>query len=219
MRGKRLGGKSLAEVGYISFRSRAWWREAWRVLRPDGHLYVFALIKELPAWYAYAARRRRRPTDIIAWIQPNANGFQGTIRRKIGGRCLAWRPILHWAEGEKIPWPRVDDQAAWVDPNYYVGNGVQANMAEAMRWPNQLPVALLTWLLRPHREASVRPPRVLDLFAGTGATREAAWSLGLPVVSVDRSPEALTLVRRRSAQVEFPVARALRRRAVEIFHL
>lgn len=187
------GRQRLAEVGYIEFKGREWWQEAWRVLSPNGHLYVFAVIKELPAWYA----RGPGPQDVIAWVQPNASGVQSKIRRVIGGRSLAWRPILHWRKGRLLSWKRDDGNGThYVEPNYFIESQVQANMAEALPWPNQLPVRLLTWLLRPHRGA-----RVLDLFSGTGTTREAAVDLGLDVVSVDLSPQAVALIHRRPAQM------------------
>jgi methylase of polypeptide subunit release factors len=72
-------------------------------------------------------------------------------------------------------------------------------MTEAIAWPNQIPLRVVTWLLRPHTG------RVLDLFSGTGTTREAAMSLGLPVVSVDLSPAAVALTRTRKVQLGLAV--------------
>lgn len=183
--GKALGGKTLRDIGYVDYVSREWWAEARRVLRPAGHLYVFAVIKELPAWYAVGAP----PDDVIAWVAPNAAGVQSMVRRMIGGRSLAWRPILHW--GPRLQWA----PGEFLDPNYCICSQVQANMAEAEPWPNQLPHRLVTWLLRPHRGATV-----LDLFAGTGTGRASAMELGLEVVSVDKSPQALALTRARPVQ-------------------
>lgn len=188
------GRKLLREVGYIEFRGREWWQEAWRVLSADGHLYVFVAIKELRAWYGDG---RAAPHDIISWVQPNARGIQARIRRVIGGRTVAWRPILHWRRGRMLSWALPDRTGTgYVEPNYFIESQVQANMAEALPWPNQLPIRLLLWLLGPHRGA-----RVLDLFSGTGTCREAALSLGLQVVSVELSPEALAIIRRRPAQL------------------
>ena len=188
----RSGRKRLAEVGYIEFVGRTWWREAWRALSPDGHLYVFAVIKELPAWF----RAVDLPQfDVIAWVQPNARGVQSMIRRVIGGRTLAWRPILHWRKGRLLSWKRPDGRTEYVEPNYFIESQVQSNMIEALPWPNQLPLALMRWLLRPHRGA-----RILDLFSGTGTTREAAFNVGLDVVSVDASPQAIAIIAGRPMQ-------------------
>jgi DNA modification methylase len=51
------------------------------------------------------------------------------------------------------------------------------------------------WLLQLHAGL------VLDVFSGSGTTREAALSLGLDVVSVDLSLEAVALTARRQAQL------------------
>lgn len=202
--GKNRGKRRVRahDVGYVPFSGRKWWDEAWRVLNPSGHLYVFAAIRELPAWLVGA----RAPTDIIAWFAPNNPSLMAYWRRGIGGRAPAWRPVIHWQKDPRklIKWDEINGPLAdkrrgtgrWVDPNIFTTPAIQSQMHEAELWPNQLPVALLKWLLRPHSGASV-----LDLFSGTGTTRTAAIGLGLDVVSVELSSQALEIIKRRGAQM------------------
>ncbi len=181
------------------------------MLAPSGHLYVFCAVRELDEWIA---RRQRRPKylDILSWIAPNHPSLSAYWRRRSGGRAPAWRPVIHWQKPPltSLTWsgiagPRVhaltgtplrDDGGLFVDPNVFLTAAIQSNMHESLPWPNQLPVKLLTWLLRPHPGA-----RVLDLFSGTGTTRVAAIELGLDVVSVELAPTALALLRARPAQM------------------
>lgn len=212
MRGKRaLAGRTS---GYIPYRDDRWFAEAWRVLRPGGSLYVFCAIRELARWLG-----RRAPHDVICWYAPNATAVASYWLRGITGRAPAWRPIVHyikppvsrdaWRWGERATNGARDPRHAeatfsalrqatregWVDPNFYSTSAIQSTMREAEAWPNQLPVALLRWLLRPHRQS-----RVLDLFAGSGTTRVAAETWGITTVSVDLSPEALAINAARPAQ-------------------
>ena len=205
-RGKK--GVGYKQAGYVPFAGRSWWYEAWRVLKPSGHLYVFAAIREQRAWH----REIEEPAvDTIAWFAPNSPSVSAFWRRGIGGRAPAWRPILHWQKPPPvpIPWEGVYEgrlhpitgkqmfsgPGVYVDPNVFVTAAIQSNMHEAEEWPNQLPVKLLTWLLRPHKGALV-----LDLFSGTGTTREAAAGLGLRYVSVELAPQAIALIRDRPLQ-------------------
>jgi len=215
--GKNRGKKGLGyrQLGYVPFQGRAWWREAWRTLAPSGHLYIFCAIRELAAWFAEVDGEVIF-RDVVAWIAPNNPAIMAFWQRGVGSRAPAWRPILHWQKqpGERLDWFGVEPQnnplwgrpmrlgrrGVYVDPNVYLTAAIQSQMAESFRWPNQLPVKLLTWLLRPHQKA-----RVLDLFSGTGTTREAAVELGLGVVSVELSPQGLHIIRQRPAQRRLPI--------------
>lgn len=206
--GKNRGKKGVGykAAGYIPYRGREWWAEAWRVLKSSGHLYVFSAVRELPEWLTGA---RAPVVDIIAWVAPNNPSLSAYWRRGIGGRAPAWRPIIHWQKDPKqlIRWPDrgtvihattgtpLRGSGPFVDPNFFMTAAIQSNMREAEAWPNQLPVQLLRWLLRPHHGL------VLDLFSGTGTTRVAATGLGLNAVSVERSKQALGIISRRPAQM------------------
>jgi DNA modification methylase len=78
-------GARRAHAGYIEFVSRDWWREAWRVLNHEGHLYIFGVISEIGPWWAEIGPA----TDVLAWIAPNAKGFGSMVRRSAGGRVVS----------------------------------------------------------------------------------------------------------------------------------
>lgn len=220
--GKNRGKKGVdyRAAGYVPYAGREWRSEAWRVLRPSGHLYVFCAVRELWDWFKYCTDGALVPhklVDILCWCAPNNPSLSAYWRRGIGGRVPTWRPILHWQKEpqEPIRWPaggettyvfggkrplktRSGEMHSFVDPNVFITSSIQSNMHESEPWPNQLPVRLLKWLLRPHAGP------VLDLFSGTGTSRVAAISLGLDVVSVEMSEQALEIIRQRGAQL--PIA-------------
>ena len=181
-RGKK--GIKAKEVGYIPFAGREWFDEAWRVLKPSGHLYLFAAVRELPAWMA----ARPEIADVIAWHQPNNASVSAYWRRGTGGRAPAWRPIIHYQKAPTLPIP----WNGYVHPNFIQASAIQSTMREALPWPNQLPVRMIRWLLSPHEGV------VLDLFSGTGTTGEAALGLGLACISVDASLTSFAVARRRA---------------------
>ena len=191
-RGKRR--VPARKVGYIPYSGRGWFPEAWRVLKPGGHLYLVCSIKESREWHL----RPQQLVDVICWRAPNAASLAAHWRRGIGGRAPVWQPILHYQKPPRSPivWPD-----GFVRENYIEASRIQSNMREALPWPNQLPMRLLLWLLAPHQGL------VLDLFSGTGSTGRAATSLGLGVISVDASTSAILLTKRQPIPLPlFPAA-------------
>lgn len=187
--GKARGKKhhTPKATGYVTYdkkRGRTWSEEAWRVLRPGGHLYLVTIIKEMWLWYDVLGQ----PADVLSWHARNSPSLSAYWRRGIGGRALAWRPILHYQKPPVSPikWPD-----GYVQPNVFDHPLVIGNMKEALPWPNQLPIDLVREILAPHKGP------VLDLFSGTGTTQEAALGLGFPAVSVDCTKEAVSLGRTR----------------------
>jgi site-specific DNA-methyltransferase (adenine-specific) len=69
---------------------------------------------------------------------------------------------------------------------------------EKTGYPTQKPLGILKRIIR----ASSRPgDTVLDFFAGSGTTGEAAHQLGRKFILVDDNPEAIEVMRRRFAHV------------------
>ena len=67
---------------------------------------------------------------------------------------------------------------------------------ERTGYPTQKPLSILSRIVRVH----ARPgDRVLDFFAGSGTTGEAAWRAGRSCVLVDREPAAIEIMRTRLA--------------------
>lgn len=85
-------GISYASVGYREFEDREWFAEAFRVLKPDGHLYVVIPVREIAPYLAL----RPDVHNVIAWYQPNAVSMASRWGKSIGGRTFVWRPILHY---------------------------------------------------------------------------------------------------------------------------
>ena len=73
---------------------------------------------------------------------------------------------------------------------------VSPNGKEKTGYPTQKPIAILKRIVRVHSNPG---DRVLDFFAGSGTTGEAAISSGRNAVLVDNSPEAIRVMSRRLA--------------------
>lgn len=80
---------------------------------------------------------------------------------------------------------------------------VSPNGREKTGYPTQKPVAILNRIVRVHSNPG---DRILDFFAGSGTTGEAAISSGRSAVLVDNSPEAIRVMSRRLAYAS-PVIR------------
>ncbi len=73
---------------------------------------------------------------------------------------------------------------------------------EKTGYPTQKPLAILTRIVRVHSNPG---DRVLDFFAGSGTTGEAAIRLGRAAILVDNNPDAIAVMARRFAR--FPNVR------------
>ena len=65
---------------------------------------------------------------------------------------------------------------------------------EKTGYPTQKPLALLERIIKVHTNPG---DVVLDFFAGSGTTGEAALRLGRKAILVDQNPQALEVMRRR----------------------
>jgi site-specific DNA-methyltransferase (adenine-specific) len=75
---------------------------------------------------------------------------------------------------------------------------VPTNGRERTGYPTQKPLAILERIVRVHSNPG---ERVLDFFAGSGTTGEAALRLGRSCVLVDSNPEAIAVMQKRLAGV------------------
>ena len=73
---------------------------------------------------------------------------------------------------------------------------VPTNGKERTGYPTQKPLGILNRILKVHTSPG---DRVLDFFAGSGTTGEAAYRLGRSAVLVDESEEAIGVMRERLA--------------------
>ncbi len=73
---------------------------------------------------------------------------------------------------------------------------VPTNSKERNGYPTQKPLGILTRIVRVHSNPG---DTVLDFFAGSGTTGEAAWHLGRDFILIDNSPEAVRIMAERLA--------------------
>jgi site-specific DNA-methyltransferase (adenine-specific) len=76
---------------------------------------------------------------------------------------------------------------------------VPTNSKEKTGYPTQKPLGVLERIIKVHTEPG---DTVLDFFAGSGTTGEAAARLGRGFVLVDESPDAIATMRARLAEWE-----------------
>jgi len=191
-------GRTKAGVStrsYIGFKGREWFWEAWRVLKDTGRLYVFAATRELRAWLNGGFPEEE---DILAWPAPNVVSINARYGKAHRMRVRAWRPIIEWRKPDA---PSLELVNGLARPNFIVKSLIAYPMRERQEWPNQLPLAVVRWLIEP-----VVGDTVLDLFSGTGTTRLVAEGLGRRGVSVEMVEDAIHL---NAARDHLPLDSAL----------
>lgn len=182
--------------------------EALRVLKPTGsvfvHLdyrevhYVKVMLDELFGrasfmneiiWaYDYGARSRKRwpaKHDNILWYARDPDRY--TFCYEAMDRLPYMAPGL--VTPEKAARGKTPTDTWWQTI-------VSPNGREKTGYPTQKPLAILNRIIRVHSRPG---ERVLDFFAGSGTTGEAAVRLGRDAVLIDESSEAVEVMRRRLA--------------------
>ena len=184
--------------------------EAKRLLTPDGSLYfhidyrevhyckilldqIFgreSFLNEIIWAYDYGARTKKKwPSkhDNILWYAKDPNNY-----------------VFNYDESERIPYMAPGlvgpEKAARgktpTDTWWYTI--VSPTGKEKTGYPTQKPLGILKRII----QASSRPgDTVLDFFAGSGTTGEAAHQLGRKFVLIDNNPEALEVMAKRFAKM------------------
>lgn len=108
-----------------------------------------------------------------------------------------------YGDRARIPGTFFDDQGSAARFFYSSKAGAQDRVGS--RHPTVKPLDLMQWLVR-----LVTPPGgvVLDAFAGTGTTGEAAWREGMRAVLIEREPRYAEDIRRRLRLATRPAERA-----------
>lgn len=138
--------------------------------------------------YDYGARSRRRWSskhDVILWYVKNPAQF--TYRYEDIDRIPYMAPSLVGAE--KARRGKTPTDVWW-------NTIVSPTGRERTGYPTQKPLAILTRIVQVHSNPG---DRVLDFFAGSGTTGEAAARAGRRAVLVDSSTEAVAVMERRLA--------------------
>jgi site-specific DNA-methyltransferase (adenine-specific) len=191
-------------------------REAWRVLRPTGTLYVHLDYREVHhvkvlldglvgrerflneiIWaYDYGARSRRRwpakHDNILVYVKdPEAYWFDSA---EVDREPYMAPGLVTAAKAElgKLP------------TDVWWHTIVSPTGREKTGYPTQKPEGVLRRILT----ASSRPGDcVLDFFAGSGTTGAVARRLGRRFLLVDRSPEAFAVMRQRLGDADVDYVR------------
>lgn len=185
--------------------------EAVRVLEPTGSLFVHldpreshyvkvfldgllgrdAFQNEIVWAYDYGARTKKRwpaKHDVILWYALDPGEF--TFRYDDVDRIPYMAPGLVGPEKAKRGKTPTD---VWWQTIVPPGG------RERTGYPTQKPLAILERIVRVHSNPG---DAVLDFFAGSGTTGEAAARLGRPCVLVDENPEAVRVMQERLAFAE-----------------
>lgn len=183
-------------------------REAHRLLSPSGSFFLHidcreshyckvlldrifgreSFMNEIVWAYDYGARSKRKWSakhDNILWYAKNPGHY--TYRYEDIDRIPYMAPGL--VGPEKAARGKTPTDVWWQTI-------VSPNGKEKTGYPTQKPVAILNRIIRVHSNPG---DRVLDFFAGSGTTGEAAAHLGRRAVLVDNNPEAIRVMFRRLA--------------------
>lgn len=183
-------------------------REAHRLLTPTGSLFVHLdyrevhyvkvlldgifgrkhFINEIIWAYDYGGRPRKRwpaKHDTILWYVKDPNSY--TFNHGAIDRIPYMTPRM--VGPEKAARGKTPTDVWWQTI-------VPTTGKEKTGYPTQKPLKLLERIVRVHSNPG---DAVLDFFAGSGTTGEAAARHGRGFVLVDQSPDALEVMRRRLA--------------------
>ena len=205
----KLGEQSYADIfsDYLAFLEPRL-KEAHRLLTPDGSLFfhidyrevhyckvlldqIFgreSFINEIIWAYDYGARATRRWSpkhDNILWYAKNPKNY--TYRYDDIDRIPYMAPGL--VGPEKAARGKTPTDTWW-------HTIVSPNGKEKTGYPTQKPLAILSRIIRVHTNPG---DAVLDFFAGSGTTGEAALRLGRRATLVDNNPQAMEVMARRLA--------------------
>lgn len=214
----KLGEQSYADIfsDYLAFLEPRL-KEAHRLLTPDGSLFfhidyrevhyckvlldqIFgreSFINEIIWAYDYGARATRRWSpkhDNILWYAKNPKNY--TYRYEDIDRIPYMAPGL--VGPEKAARGKTPTDTWW-------HTIVSPNGKEKTGYPTQKPLAILSRIIRVHTNPG---DAVLDFFAGSGTTGEAALRLGRRATLVDNNPQAIEVMAQRLAFAQ-PVFRGI----------
>lgn len=146
----------------------------------------------------FYARSRAAYFDAMQDALPRAQVRGNHMKRQVDGDGRTFRTIR---SGGKL-YRYYDDEGVppsdvWTDISH-----LQQRDPERTGYPTQKPLRLLERIVRC---ASREGDTVLDVFAGSGTTLEAAFRLGRRFIGMDASPESLDVVQKRLAQAQMMV--------------
>ena len=208
----KIGTKGYADTfsDYLAFLEPRL-EQAYRVLKPTGSFFfhidyrevhyckilldsIFgreSFINEIIWAYDYGARATKRWSpkhDNILWYAKDPNTY--TYRYEDIDRIPYMAPDL--VGPEKAERGKTPTDTWW-------NTIVSPNGKEKTGYPTQKPLTILTRIVQVHSNPG---DRVLDFFAGSGTTGEAASRLGRDAVLIDQNEEAIETMRKRLPQAK-----------------
>ena len=162
----REDGAAGSVFGPLSFLSRTMSLCA-RALRPGGIVIIFTDYKRMADMGYIASTNGLRPAACVAWVR-NRPGTGGLFR-------ASWDPVLIVSRGV----PDAVDRAA-------IRNVIVADYPARRRHPYEKPVQVYEHILS---RACRAGDLVLDPFAGSASSRDAALKLGLEWRGCDIDPQ------------------------------
>ncbi len=185
--------------------------EAYRVLKPHGSFFIHldyrevhyvkvfldglfgreAFMNEIIWAYDYGGRSKRRwpaKHDNILWYAKDPRRY--TFNYEAIDRIPYMAPNL--VGKEKARRGKTPTDVWWMTI-------VPTTGRERTGYPTQKPLKLLERIIRVHSNPG---DVVLDFFAGSGTTGEAAARLGRGFILIDNNPEAIRVMRKRLAPYE-----------------
>ncbi len=206
-RSERLGMLAYADrfddyLGFLAPRLE----EAHRVLAPHGSLFVHLDAREVHYCKVFLDGLFGRECFIneIIW----AYDFGGRSRRRWPAKHdnILWyakdpeQYVFNYDEVDRIPYMAPSLVGAEkarrgkTPTDVWWHTIVPTNGRERTGYPTQKPLGILKRIVRVHSRPG---DLVLDFFAGSGTTGEAAMSLGRRAILVDNNPEAMRVMERR----------------------
>ncbi|MCA9310222.1 MAG: site-specific DNA-methyltransferase [Phycisphaerales bacterium] len=186
----REARRVLTETG--SFFLHVDWREAhYCKVMLDGIFGRACFQNEIIWAYDYGARSKSRWSskhDTIFWYSRDAKRY--TFEHEAMDRIPYMAPGL--VTPEKAARGKTPTDVWW-------HTIVSPTGRERTGYPTQKPLGVLNRIVAVHSKPG---DVVLDFFAGSGTTGEAAAALGRHAVLVDESPEAIAVMRRRLARFD-----------------
>ena len=154
----------------------------------DGIFGRDSFLNEIIWAYDYGARSKKRWSpkhDNILWYAKDPKRY--TFRHEDSDRIPYLAPALVGAE--KAARGKTPTDTWW-------NTIVSPTGKEKTGYPTQKPLAILNRIIQVHSNPG---DKILDYFAGSGTTGEAAFRSGRSVVLVDDNPEAIAVMARRLA--------------------
>jgi DNA modification methylase len=178
---RRAASDRFAEVQNNDGVYGEWLKEAFRVTKDGGAIYVFVCWDKLEEWKQLMARA----------------GFR--VRS-----CIVWNKDIHGLADLETCWAPCHEMILFAAKGRHVLRGsrpvdvihVTRVLPQKLRHPYEKPVHLITKLIRP---STPDDGVVLDPFMGSGTTGVACAALGRRFIGIELDPAYYEMARRRIA--------------------